>query len=151
MIQLLDLHARAIILLNLAQVENITVTSALSLAKRKVVELVQRAVTMINALNAMILMRHHNCNKLKGQINLKWKIIAKAISKFKSWKRNFSNRKHLTSCCWEIRNCPSVLQAMYCFTIRTDMPDATIAILVFKVAINVINSAITMNARNATR
>ena len=71
MIQLLDLHARAIILLNLAQVENITVTSALSLAKRKVVELVQRAVTMINALNAMILMRHHNCNKLKGQINLK--------------------------------------------------------------------------------
>ena len=56
MIQLLDLHARAIILLNLAQVENITVTSALSLAKRSVAELVQRVATMIIALNAMILL-----------------------------------------------------------------------------------------------
>jgi hypothetical protein len=116
-----------------------------------VAELVQRVATMIIALNAMILLWHHNCNKWRGQINLKSKILAKAISKFKIWKRNFSNWKHLTSCCWEIRNCPSVLQTMYCFTIRVDMLDETIVILVSKDCINAKISANTMNARLATR
>ena len=67
-------------------------------------------------------------------------------------KINYSNTGNLTSCCWEIRNCPSVLQAMYCFTILKETADVIFASKTKAMELsNAITNAIMIFAKSATK
>jgi hypothetical protein len=66
--------------------------------------------------------------------------------------RNYSNQNSLTNYCWEIRNCPSVLQTMYCFIIQIEVAGVTFVIAILAMEdINVLRNAIMINALSAIK
>jgi hypothetical protein len=77
---------------------------------------------------------------------------AKQLLKSKSLRINCFKKNNLSNYCWEIRNCPSVLQTMYCFIIQIGI---TGVIFVTKttpiLATDVLQNAIMMYAPHAIR